>query len=155
MPISPHIRRLRELVGNELLILPSAAVLPRDEAGRILLVRDMDTGTWVAIGGAIEPDESPEECARREAAEEAGVEVRLGPVLAVLGGPEYRIVYPNGDETAYVSTVYDATVVGGTPRPDGDETSEVGWWAPDALPQGELSAFTRALLRDAGAIGTN
>jgi ADP-ribose pyrophosphatase YjhB (NUDIX family) len=153
--VSPHIRRLRELVGNELLVLPSAAVLPRDETGRVLLVRDIDTGLWAAIGGAIEPDESPQECAVREAAEEAGVVVRLGAILAVLGGPEYRMVYPNGDRTAYVSTVFDASVVGGTPAPDGEETSEVAWWSPGHLPLDEMSGFTTALLRDVGLFGAS
>ena len=152
MPIAPHIERLRALVGTELLVLPSAAVLPRDETGRVLLVRDIGTGQWAAIGGAIEPDESPERCAEREAEEEAGVTLCLGPILAVLGGPEYRIVYPNGDRTAYVSTVFDATVQEGTPRPDGEETSEVAWWPTDGLPLDEMSTFTRALVRDAGLL---
>jgi ADP-ribose pyrophosphatase YjhB (NUDIX family) len=151
--VSPHIRRLRELVGNELLVLPSAAVLPRDESGRVLLVKDADTGFWAAIGGAIEPDESPQECAVREAAEEAGVVVRLGALLGVLGGPEYRMVYPNGDRTAYVSTVFDAVVVSGSPEPDGEETTEVAWWSPESLPLEQMSAFTRALLRDVGLDG--
>lgn len=140
-------------MGNELLVLPSAAVFPRDEAGRVLLVRDTGTGQWAAIGGAIEPDESPEQCARREAAEEAGVALRLGRILAVLGGPEYRMVYPNGDRTAYVSTVFDATVQSGRPRPDNEETSEVAWWPSDGMPLDEMSAFTRSLVRDAGVLG--
>jgi ADP-ribose pyrophosphatase YjhB (NUDIX family) len=152
--VSPHIRRLRELVGNELLVLPSAAVLPHDDSGRILLVRDVDTHLWAAIGGAIEPDESPQQCAVREAEEEAGVAVRLDGILGVLGGPAYRMTYPNGDRTAYVSTVFDATVVGGTPTPDGEETSEVAWWNTASLPLEEMSAFTRALLRDVGLDGT-
>ncbi len=141
------------MVGNELLVLPSAAVLPRDGSGRVLLVRDADTHLWAAIGGAVEPDESPAECAIREAAEEAGVVVRLGPILGVLGGPEYRMVYPNGDRTCYVSTVFEATVVAGTPEPDGEETTEVAWWRPGDLPLDEMSAFTRALLRDVGFDG--
>jgi ADP-ribose pyrophosphatase YjhB (NUDIX family) len=154
--VSPHIRRLRELVGNQLLVLPSAAVLPRDESGRVLLVKDADTGLWAAIGGAVEPDESPQECAVREAEEEAGVVVRLGAVLGVLGGPEYRMVYPNGDRTSYVSTVFDAVVVRGTPEPDGEETTEVAWWSPESLPLEQMSAFTRALLRDVGLdVGTS
>ncbi len=153
MAISPYIRRLRELVGHELLVLPSAAVLPRDERGRILLVRIIDTGRWATIGGAIEPDESPAEAAMREAEEEAGVTLRLGPILGVLGGPEYRMTYPNGDQTSYVATVFDAEVIGGTPRPDGDETSAVQWWDPDDLPRDEMSPLTRALLRDAGIGG--
>jgi ADP-ribose pyrophosphatase YjhB (NUDIX family) len=138
------------MVGTELLVLPSAAALPRDEAGRILLVRIIDTGQWAVIGGAIEPDESPQDAARREAEEEAGVTLELGPILGVLGGPEFRLTYPNGDQTSYVSTVFAATVIGGTPRPDGDETSAVAWWDPEDLPYDEMSSFTRALLAAVG-----
>jgi len=151
--IAPHIQRLRSLVGHELLVLPSAAVLPRDDDGRILLVRVIDTDQWAVIGGAIEPDESPEQSALREAEEEAGVQLALGPIVAVLGGPEFRLTYPNGDQTSYVSIVFDATVSGGSPRPDGDETSAVQWWAPDEMPYDEMSSFTRALLRGVGFDG--
>jgi 8-oxo-dGTP pyrophosphatase MutT (NUDIX family) len=145
--ISPHIRRLRELVGNELLVLPSVAVLPRDDHRQILLVRIADTGLWANIGGAIEPDESPEQAALREAEEEAGVTLRLGPILGVLGGPEFRMTYPNGDQTSYVTTVFDATVISGIPTPDGDETLAAEWWHPNDLPLDEMGSFTRALLR--------
>ena len=151
--IAQHIRRLRELVGTELLVLPSAAVLPRDPTGRVLLVRVIDTDEWAVIGGAIEPDESPEQAALREAEEEAGVTLELGPILGVLGGPEFRITYPNGDETSYVSVVFAATVIGGSPRPDGDETSAVQWWETEQLPYHEMSSFTRALLAAVGLGG--
>ena len=143
---------MRDLVGHQLLVLPSVSVLPRDGAGRLLLVRTIDFGQWATIGGAVEPDESPDDAARREAEEEAGVTLRLDPVLAVLGGPEYRVTYPNGDETAYVVTVYGATVIGGTPRPDGDETSAVEWWDPDDLPGLDMGPLTRALLRAVGLV---
>ena len=150
MAIAPHIQRLRTLVGHELLVLPGAAALPRDDEGRILLVRIIDTSQWAAIGGAIEPDESPQRAASREAEEEAGVILDIGRVLGVLGGPEFRIRYPNGDETSYVTTVFDATVVGGSPEPDGEETCAVKWWDTGTLPYDEMSGFTRALLRDVG-----
>jgi ADP-ribose pyrophosphatase YjhB (NUDIX family) len=149
MAISPYIRRLRARVGTELLVLPSVAVLPRDEDDRVLLVRILETGRWATIGGAVEPDESPTDAAVREAREEAGVTVRLGPVIAVLGGPEYRMTYPNGDQTSYVVTVFGAEIAEGTPAPDDDETSAVGWFEPDDLPLSEMSTLTRALLRDA------
>ena len=146
MAIAPYVRRLRELVGHELLVLPSAGVIPRDDEGRVLLVRISDTGQWAVIGGAIEPDESPAEAALREASEEAGVTMALGPLLGVLGGPQFRLTYPNGDQTAYVSIIYDARVIDGDPAPDGDETTEVGWWDPDELPYDDMSAFTCAIL---------
>jgi ADP-ribose pyrophosphatase YjhB (NUDIX family) len=146
--ISPHIRDLREKVGHSLLLLPSTAVLPKDDAGRLLLVRLVDTGNWATIGGAVEPNESPRDSAIREAEEEAGVGVALGAILGVLGGPDYRVTYPNGDESAYVVTVFDARVVDGTPRPDDDETSEVGWFPSEDLPLEEMGQLTRALFRD-------
>jgi hypothetical protein len=78
------------------------------------------------------------------------VTVRLGAILGVIGGPGFRVTYPNGDETSYVATVYDATVEAGTPRPDDDETVAVGWWEPASLPLGEMSHYTRALLAAVG-----
>ena len=115
-------------------------------------MRLIDSGLWATIGGAIEPDESPQEAALREAAEEAGVELKLGPLLAVLGGPEYRQTYPNGDQASYVVTVFDATVIGGTPTADGDETSAVEWWDPGSLPHDQVNTLARALLRDVGIL---
>ena len=138
------------MVGHDLLLLPSTSVLPKDDDGRILLVRLIDTGNWATIRGAIEPGESPRDGAVREAEEEAGVTVELGSILGVLGGPEYRVTYPNGDETAYVVTAFDATVIRGSPRPDGDETFEVEWFRPAELPLDQMGDLTKALLRDLG-----
>ncbi|MCI0685809.1 MAG: NUDIX domain-containing protein [Sporichthyaceae bacterium] len=150
MPVSDHIRRLRDQVGNGLLLLPSVAVLPRDEQGRILLVRQADTGKWGTIGGAVEVDEHPRDAACREAEEEAGIVVELGRVLDVVGGPDYRITYANGDLTAYVSVVYEATVRSGTPTPDGDETTETRWFAQEELAAADLGPFARVTFRDLG-----
>jgi len=140
-------------VGHDLLLLPSTSVLPRDDAGRVLLVRLIDSGQWATIGGAVEPGEHPRDGAVREVQEEAGVTVELGSILGVFGGPEYRVRYPNGDESAYVVTAFDATVIEGVPRPDGDETSEVAWFHPDDMPLDEMGELTRALVRDLGLAG--
>jgi hypothetical protein len=58
--------------------------------------------------------------------------------------------YPKGDESAYIVTVFDATVIDGVPRPDGDETSEVDWFAPEELPIGQMGRLTQAILRELG-----
>lgn len=68
----PHIARLREKVGHDLLLLPTVAVLPIDEQGQVLLIRQMDFGTFGTIAGGIDEDESPrtrvgEKLARRPA----------------------------------------------------------------------------------------
>lgn len=148
MGVSPFIQRLRSMVGSDLLHLPSTSVIPRNDAGEILLVRLVDSGHWATIGGAVEPGETPAQCAVREAEEEAGVKVRLGSLLGCLGGDEYTVKYPNGDVTSYVVSVFDATVVSGEPHPDGDETLEVGWFRPDQLPLEEMGRLTKALVLD-------
>lgn len=152
MPLSPYVARLRELVGSETLLLPSVAVLPRDGEGRLLLVRLSDTGEWATIGGTVEVGESPADAARREAMEEAGVEVELTGVLGAVGGTPYEVEYPNGDRCAYVAVVYGAVVVGGRPQPDGDETTEVRWFEPRELAAGAggapLGSFARALVAE-------
>jgi 8-oxo-dGTP diphosphatase len=150
MAISPYIQRLRAAVGKELLLLPSVTVLCRDDQDRVLLVRQVDSGQWSTIGGLVEPDEAPRAAAVREAREEAGVDVELLGILDVVGGRSFRVHYPNGDTTAYVSTVFDARVVGGTPAADGEETSEVGWFTRAALDEADLSTFARETFRVIG-----
>jgi ADP-ribose pyrophosphatase YjhB (NUDIX family) len=146
LAIAPHLKRLRELVGHELLVLPAVAVLVWDQDERLLLVRSIDSGKWQTVGGAIEPDESPHQAAVRETSEEAGVTVELTRLRGVVGGPAFRQTYPNGDQTSYVSIVFDARAVDGQTRPDGDETDAVQWWSPSDLAGGDLTSFTRALL---------
>jgi 8-oxo-dGTP pyrophosphatase MutT (NUDIX family) len=144
--LSPYLAHLRAKVGHELLLTPSVTVLARDEEGRVLLVRSRDTGLWQTIGGMIELDESPQAAAHREAYEETGVTVELRAILTVLGGPQFRVTYPNGDQIAYVTTVFDARISGGEPRPDGDETTAVGWFAPGQLAREETDEITLAIL---------
>jgi 8-oxo-dGTP pyrophosphatase MutT (NUDIX family) len=148
--ISPYLRELRELVGDRLLVLPSVAVLLWDAEERLLLVRESQTGQWQTIGGAVEPDESPHEAAAREAAEEANVVIAIERLRSVLGGPEFRLRYPNGDRVSYVPTVFDARLVSGVPRADGDETTEVAWFSREELATADLTDFTVSLLAAAG-----
>lgn len=152
MPISPYLRDLRAVVGTRLLLLPSVAVLPRDDRGAVLLVRLVDSGEWATIGGMVEPDEDPEDAARREALEEAGVTVELRGILTVAGGPAYRIQYPSGDQAAYVSAVYDAVVVGGRAEADGDETMDARWFLPEELSTLTIGTLNHALLGRVGLL---
>ncbi len=150
MAISPYVAKLRESIGNELLLLPSACVIPIDDEGRILLVRQRQHGKWETIGGTVEPDESPQQAAVREAREEASIDVEL-TLVAVLGGPEYVATYPNGDRCQYVSSVFEARITGGEPAPDHDETDEVAWFSRNDLETNDdIGPFCRTTLRALG-----
>ncbi|GGV75395.1 NUDIX hydrolase [Streptomyces griseoloalbus] len=66
-------------------VLAGAAVLFRDAAGRVLIVEPNYREGWALPGGTIESDdgESPREGARRETAEEIGLDRAPGRLLAV------------------------------------------------------------------------
>lgn len=144
--MSPYLAQLRSKVGHDLLLLSSVTVLVFDVEGQVLLVRHANNNVWVAPGGMIEVDETPEQAARREMQEETGCEVELLRILGVYGGPAFRVQYQNGDETAYVMTVFEARIIGGELKPDGQETLETrffsladthslatGTWLPEVL----------------------
>lgn len=153
MGIAAHIARLRAVLGHELLLLPSVSVLPVDEAGRVLLVRhaDHDDG-WGVLGGAVDVGESPAAAAVREAREEISADVQLVRLVDVLGGPDFEVSYPNGDRTAYVTAVYEARIIRGSPAPGDGELSELAWFTLGQLPGLQLSRFSRALLHTAGRL---
>src|ERR1700730_7403694 len=151
MSIPAHIARLRAAVGHDLLLLPWVSVLPVDQAGRLLLVRHAGHNDgWAVLGGAVEVGESPVEAAVRETREEIGVDVRLVRLLDVLGGPDYQVSYPNGDRTAYVTAVYEAMIIDGSPPSSDDELTDIAWFASEHLPRLELSRLSRALLSATG-----
>jgi len=150
MAISDYVRLLRDLIGKQLLLLPSVSVLVQDDDDRLLLVRHADSGLWGLVGGAVEVDERPDEAAIRETEEETGLEVEVTRLVAALGGPGFRVTYPNGDETAYVTIIYEARRVGGVERTDGDEVLELGWFSRNDLSTIELGAVALATLRELG-----
>jgi 8-oxo-dGTP pyrophosphatase MutT (NUDIX family) len=125
--MSEYVRGLREKIGHDLIFQPTAACLIRDSADRVLLVRHVD-GWWTLPAGAVDPGETPAQAARRETREEASVEVELLSIAGVFGGyPDFHAFYPNGDEVAWVATVFEARIRSGVPTPGDDETGEVRW----------------------------
>jgi 8-oxo-dGTP diphosphatase len=133
MPASPYVTALRAHIGHDLLLLPGTGTVVRDELGRILLIRRGDDGTWGYPAGMIEPGEQPADAALRELYEETGV---IAEIERLGGVGVHQTVYPNGDHCQYLTVWFRCRAVGGEARADGDESLEVGWFAPDDLPAG-------------------
>ncbi|MFK0258476.1 NUDIX domain-containing protein [Streptomyces sp. NPDC090445] len=100
-------------------------VLVTDDEGRVLIVKPTYRAGWQFPGGTVDHGEDPETCARRELAEETGLDrpmlgiltVSWSPTGARLGGPAVNFVFDAG-------TVPTST--------------------PVRLPEGELEAHTWA-----------
>lgn len=97
---------------------------------------------WEIPGGHVDAGESLEEAARREVAEETGVDVVVGGVVATLthAWVERR--------TRWLTTFF-AAVPGsgaGAPAPGDDGVEEVCWADPHLLDRAAVSPFLRPLL---------
>ena len=147
MPISEYLRGLRAKIGTDLLLTPGVAAVIIDPAGRVLLQRRSDDGRWGLPGGAMEPGEEPAETLVREIREETALEVMPERVVGVYSGPEFRVRYDNGDEVMIVSITFACRPVAGEPRVNDDESLEIRYFAPDALPAMEPRHLMR--IRDA------
>jgi 8-oxo-dGTP diphosphatase len=149
MPIPPHIAHLRAHVGHTMLLTPAVAAVIRDDAGRVLLICRGDGRGWSVPGGFMEPGEQLADCLVREVREETGLEVEVLRLVGVYSDPAVnQITFPNGDQVHLVSATFECRVVGGHLHPDGEESLEVAYFSPDALP-GTLVGAHQNRIQDA------
>jgi 8-oxo-dGTP pyrophosphatase MutT (NUDIX family) len=146
MPISDYLRNLRRHVGSELLLMPSVTAIIFDEQDRVLLARHADTGRWVAPGGSVEPNERPTDAVVRETFEETGLLVEPTRLRGVFGGPEFEVVYANGDRVTYVMTVYECKVLSGRLAPDKAETLELQYIGSTEFDRLNLAPWAKMVL---------
>ncbi len=132
MGMSPFIRSLRAKVGNDLLVLVGVSAIVLNDAGEVLLVRSTEIGSWMPVGGGVEPGEEPAVAAEREVFEESGLRVVVEHLVGVYDGP--AATYANGDRINYTTVVFRCRALPGDPKPDGEETIEARFFAADALP---------------------
>lgn len=100
--------------------------------GNVMLVRrgiEPFKGHWDIPGGFLGPDEHPEDGAVREVQEETGLQVRVTDLVGI-----FVDVYGEGASEHTLNVYYRAEVVGGEPEPCTDAV-EIGWFAPDELPE--------------------
>jgi 8-oxo-dGTP diphosphatase len=133
----------------------SVSVLCR-HGGAVLLVRHRRLGTWLPVGGELEPGETPLEAARRELREETGLEGSFPPGGGVDGTPPGLIGYEEhaaGSKGLHMNFAFVADVATRALAAC-DEWDGARWVAPDELDAVECPENVRQLARIAlGAVG--
>jgi 8-oxo-dGTP pyrophosphatase MutT (NUDIX family) len=167
VPMSAYLSSIRAKVGHDLLVLPAVSVFVVDmraDGPVVLLCKNSGQTQWESIGGMVEPHEHPKDAALRELAEEAGLVAGDLTLLGCVGGPEYGVGYPNGDEVSYVTSVYvyirfsvsepadgSSAYPLPAPTPDNVEITDVRWFSRADLETADLGRFVRGLLAEFSA----
>jgi ADP-ribose pyrophosphatase YjhB (NUDIX family) len=106
--------------------------------GKVLLVREISDGHWTLPGGWADVNQSARECVEREIAEESGFSARALKLAAVYD-------YQKSNRPGHIDSIYKmffiCEITGGAATPS-DETSEVDFFARDALPPLSLGRTT-------------
>lgn len=146
--VDSYLWRLRQTIGNELVLMPGAMIALRQGDGRILLIKRTDDGTWCLPGGAAEPGGSFARTAIEELKEETGVEVSesdLVPFGCLSEAEIHTIRYSGGDVTHCFALCFMAERWQGDPHPDGEEAIEAQFVELDQLPSPLHSPTAHAL----------
>jgi ADP-ribose pyrophosphatase YjhB (NUDIX family) len=100
------------------------------DGDRVLLVQEVSDRRWSLPGGWADIGESPAEVAAREVQEEAGLEVQIARLLAVLDKRKHA--HPL--QLSYVYKLFFLGAVTGGSLQNSAETLQVAWFERDALP---------------------
>jgi 8-oxo-dGTP diphosphatase len=107
-----------------------AAVLLRDDDGRVLLVKRgrgaTRSGLWCIPCGYVDYGEDVREAAAREVLEETGLEVEVGDPVFVASNF-------HDPEKLTVGVWFSGRIVSGVPQA-GDDAVDIGWFPLDDLP---------------------
>ena len=126
---------MRLIVIHAPIITIGVGVVIENGKGEILLQRRKDNGKWAIIGGGMEIGESFEDTIRREAKEEAGIELGDLKPMAICNGQDRFITYPNGDIVYSSSIIFRTKTYYGNIVNDPKEVVEHKFFGKDNLPE--------------------
>jgi len=127
------------------IVAAASAVVVNDEH-KILLQRRKDNDLWSLPGGAMEIGESIAQTVLREVQEESGLHVQIVRLVGIYTDPRHVIAYSNGEVRQQFSICFACRVIGGELR-GGDESTEIGFFAPDELADMNIQPSIRIRLQ--------
>jgi 8-oxo-dGTP pyrophosphatase MutT (NUDIX family) len=129
-------------------VVPSANVIVINDEGKILLIQRTDNDNWAVPGGAMDLGESMVDAAVRETLEETGIHCEITGLVGIYTDPRHVIHYTSNNEVRQeFSIVFTARPLSGEPTPS-DESSEVRWVEPDAIPALQMDRSMRMRILD-------
>lgn len=146
--VGSYIWRLRQRIGHDLVVAPAAVVVVVDATGAVLLIKRTDTGDWSVPGGSTEPGSTFASTAVEELFEETGLQADPSDLeaFASLSDERWtRFTFPNQDVIHSFNLCFATHRWTGEPRSDGEESSDIGFFALDALPEPMLPMSERVL----------
>lgn len=131
-----YLGQLRALIGSRLVLMPGARIVIERADSRILLQKRTDFGLWGLPGGNAEQGEGLEAVVIREVLEETGLIVSDVEPFGFGCDPHYETFqFPNGDRAQFFALMFHTRSFEGEPAVADDESTAVGWFAPDSLPE--------------------
>lgn len=113
------------------------------QEGKILMVREKSDGKWALPGGWADIGYSPSEVAAKEIWEESGFEARPVRLLAVMD----KKFHGHPPDPYHIYKLFILCEISGGEAAGGVETSEVGFFGEEELPELSVSRNTEAQIR--------
>ena len=132
--ISAYIKKIREKIGNQRLILPGVRAVIVNEKEEILFQKRGDFKIWRLPAGCVELNESALDALKREIRKETGLEILKATPFALYSHPRYSFAYPNGDEVQIFTLAFVVRNFRGEFKIDKDEPSDLQFFAVDDIP---------------------
>ncbi len=127
-----YIEYIRNMVGDNKIILNSTAVIISDKQNRILLQRRTDNGLWGLPGGLLEMDETISEGAIREVFEETNLKIEITKFIGVF--VNRNMVWHNKDKATVYAFGFVGKVISGKLKINDEESLELKYFNKNEIP---------------------
>ena len=140
-----YIAEMRKVVGHAPLRIIGCGVIIENDKGEILFQKRRDNGLWAIIGGSMEIGEKFIETVKREAFEEAGIEIGELALFGIYSGE--IITYPNGDICCGSGIIFKTTAYSGEIQNNTEEALEHRFFDKANLPD-NINKYDKRVIAD-------